>query len=141
MASNTADPGSAPLLSIGQMAGTLGINVETIRYYQRLGLIATPPRATGSIRRYGPPDIRRLQFIRRAKQLGFSLKDIGLLLQLDASDCADVCKLAEEKLADVAQRISDLQAVARALEGMIHQCRSSEPASCPIIDALNPPEA
>jgi len=141
MASSTADSDSAPLLSIGRLASSAGVHVETIRYYQRLGLIATPPKAAGSIRRYGPADIRCLQFIRRAKQLGFSLKNIGLLLQLDASDCADVCKLAEEKLADVAQRVSDLKAVARALEGMIHQCRSSEPSNCPIIDALNPPGA
>jgi len=129
---------SAPSLTIGQLARAAEVNVETIRYYQRTGLMRTPAKPLGEIRRYPPDDLSRLRFIRRAKELGFSLKDIHALLQLDETSCDDVRELAEHKLIDVHKRISDLESVAKSLSAMIRQCESSDQPACPIIDSLTP---
>ena len=126
-------------LTIGQLAKAAEVHVETIRYYQRIGLMHTPAKPLGEIRRYHHDDLSRLRFIRRAKELGFSLKDIHVLLQLDEESCDDVRELAEHKLADVRKRISDLESVAKSLSSMIHQCESSDQPACPIIDSLAQP--
>jgi len=126
-------------LTIGQLAKAAEVNVETIRYYQRTSLMRTPTKPLGEIRRYHQDDLSRLRFIRRAKELGFSLKDIHALLQLDEKSCDDVRELAEHKLIDVHKRISDLESVAKSLSTMIRQCESSDQPACPIIDSLTPP--
>ncbi len=134
-------PDPAPEMSIGTLARRAGVNVETVRYYQRRGLMRTPPKPRGGIRRYGENDLARLRFIRRAKALGFSLTDIRALLQLndDAGDpaaCRAVRAIAEEKLADVQKRITDLGTMAEALEQLIQQCDGKSGFPCPIVETL-----
>jgi len=123
-------------LKIGELAKAAKVSVETVRYYQRTALMRTPAKPLGEIRHYHHDDLSRLRFIRRAKELGFSLKDIRVLLQLDEKSCDDVRELAEHKLADVRKRIADLESVAKSLSAMIHQCESSDQPACPIIDSL-----
>jgi len=123
-------------LKIGELARAAEVHVETVRYYQRIKLLPTPEKSIGGIRRYSNDNLSRLRFIRRAKELGFSLKDIHALLQLDEESCDDVRELAEHKLIDVHKRISDLESVAKSLSAMIRQCESSTQTACPIIDSL-----
>lgn len=130
-----------PDITIGALARAAGVHVETIRYYQRRGLLRTPARPAGGIRRYNDDDLARLRFIRRAKQLGFSLRDIRTLLQLDEQHCDDVRALAARELEDVRARMADLESIAATLEAMIRQCESTGGPACPIIDALTDPEA
>ena len=85
-------------MRIGQLARSVGVHVETIRYYQRIGLIELPEKPYGRVRSYTEKDLQRLRFIRRAQRLGFSLEDIRALLELSKSDCQQVQKLAVEKL-------------------------------------------
>lgn len=126
-------------LTIGQVAARAGAHQETIRYYQRLRLLEKPPRRPGSIRRYGDQAVARLRFIKRAQQLGFSLDEVRKLLLLeDGQDCAATRKLAEQKLGVIRSRISDLQRMGRALDGLIAQCRTGKrPRCCPIIGTLS----
>ncbi len=127
-------------LTIGQVAKQAEISIETIRFYERKGLIEEPPRRTSGYREYSPDAIARLVFIRRAKDLGFSLSEIADLLSLrvDAdTTCADVKARAEEKIASIQDRIHSLQRMERALTDLASSCRGSEPASeCPILEAL-----
>jgi len=123
-------------LKIGELARSAKVNVETIRYYQRIKLLRTPEKSIGSIRRYSDNDLSRLRFIRRAKELGFSLRDIHALLLLDEGNCNDVRELAEHKLADIYKRIADLESMARSLSTMIRQCEASNQPACPIIHSL-----
>jgi MerR family mercuric resistance operon transcriptional regulator len=133
--------GSANFLTIGQLARAVGIHVETIRYYQRIGLMPVPTKPAGSIRRYPQATVQRLYFIRRAKELGFSLKDIRLLLQLDETSCDEARAIAKHKLSGIETSIADLQAIADLLKTLIHQCETDEKNHCPIIDVLNPAKA
>ncbi len=123
-------------MSIGALARTAHVHVETVRYYQRLGLMRTPVRPAGGIRRYDEEDLARLRFIRRAKELGFSLRDIRALLQLDAGDCDDARRIAGDKLAEIRRRLHDLAAMAAVLETMIQRCNEARTPACPIIDSL-----
>lgn len=126
-------------LTIGQVASAAGVNKETIRYYQALGLVEQPRRPQGSVRRYGSSTIERLQFIRRAQQLGFTLGEVGKLLLLeDGQDCARTRELAEQKLATIRERIRDLERMRRLLEGLVRQCSDGKrPRRCPIIATLS----
>jgi len=124
-------------MTIGQLARAAEVNVETVRYYQRVGLLPVPPRPQGGYRCYSDADLSRLRFIRRAKTTGFPLKDIQVLLQLDEKNCADVRELAEHKLANIRKRIADLESMATSLSTMILQCESSKQPACPIIDAFS----
>lgn len=126
-------------LTIGEVAAQAAVHKETIRYYQSLGLVEEPPRAPGSIRRYGPDAVARLRFIKRAQQLGFSLDEVKRLLLLeDGQHCARTRKLAEEKLEIIRGRIADLQRMKRALEGLVDECeRGRSPRRCPIIATLS----
>jgi MerR family mercuric resistance operon transcriptional regulator len=126
-------------LTIGQVAVRADVHKETIRYYQRLGLLEEPARRPGSIRRYGVEAVARLRFIKRAQQLGFSLDEVKRLLLLeDGQECAATRKLAEQKLAVIRRRISDLQRMGRALDGLIAEFRiGKRPRRCPIIDTLS----
>ena len=125
-------------ITVGQLAQTAGVNVETIRYYQRIKLLPLPKRDYGSIRRYSFSDLKRVRFIRRAQALGFSLDEVALLLGLsDGKHCAETKALAERKLAMVEEKITDLAAIQGALKGLIAQCsKGSRGCGCPIIDTL-----
>ena len=125
-------------LTVGELAKAAGVHVETVRYYQRRGLLATPERRYGTIRRYTDADHNQLRFIRRAQHLGFTLEEIAQLLALDALRDRDRARtLAEIKVADLDARIVDLQAMRRVLVERIAHCahgQSAEP--CPILDAF-----
>lgn len=124
--------------TVGQLAKTVGVNVETVRYYHRIGLLPTPERAYGSIRHYGRDALRRLRFIKRAQRLGFALEEVSSLLTLDdGKHCAETKALAEQKLALVQQKIVDLAIIETNLRSFIDACaHTSGGCGCPMIDAL-----
>ncbi|MDA8107926.1 MAG: Hg(II)-responsive transcriptional regulator [Betaproteobacteria bacterium] len=127
-----------PTLTIGRLARKAGVNVETVRYYERRGLIARPPRAPNSVRRYGAEALARLRFIKRAQQLGFSLEEIAQLLRLERTrSCRAAHDLASQKLLLVDARLADLRRLRRVLAGLIAQCEVGEQRGrCPIIESL-----
>jgi MerR family mercuric resistance operon transcriptional regulator len=123
-------------MTIGALARAGGVGVETIRYYQRRGLLAEPPRA-GGMRRYGATDVRRLRFIRMAAEAGFTLAQIGELLELDAGeDRAKARALAETQVAVIDAQIAKLAQARAALEGLAHRCAAGEGDGCPILEAF-----
>ena len=129
-------------LTIGQVAKRAGVGVETIRFYERDGLIAEPARRPASrYRQYPPQAVRRVRFIRHAKDLGFTLKEIQELLELrvnPGSTCADVRKRAQEKIADIEERVVSLQRMKTALERLARKCRGQGPTTeCPILEELD----
>lgn len=125
-------------ITISRLAGTAGVNVETVRFYQRRGLLNEPVRPEGGYRTYKEDDIRRIRFIKRAQLLGFTLDEIAELLKLEGSrTCADTRDLAAKKLAMVESKLSDLLAMKKALTEMIGRCGKGDRTSeCPIIQAL-----
>jgi MerR family transcriptional regulator, mercuric resistance operon regulatory protein len=125
-------------IRISELAKQAGVHVETIRYYQGIGLLPRPRREHGRIGRYDSDDLKRLRFIKRAQALGFSLEEIALLLGLsDGEHCAETKALAEKKLAMVEEKIGDLSAIENALKGLITECsQGSRRSGCPIIDTL-----
>jgi MerR family transcriptional regulator, mercuric resistance operon regulatory protein len=125
-------------VTIGQLAAAAGVNIETIRYYQRRKLLALPDRPSGRIGRYPPSALTRLRFIKRSQSLGFSLDDVQALLSLDdGQHCTAARAIGEHKLADVRQRIQTLQALEAALQQLVNQCATSKrKVSCPLIEAL-----
>ncbi len=129
--------------TIGALAQAAGVNVETIRFYQRRGLLAEPNKPLGGIRRYGDAEVARVLFIKAAQRIGFTLDEIAQLLQLDdGAHCAEARAIAEHKLADVRQRLQDLQRIEAALAQLVDRCASRRgQVSCPLIDALQPPAA
>ena len=130
------------ILTIGQLAKNAQVNVETVRYYERRGLLPKPPRRESGYREYPLDAVARLQFIKRAKELGFSLKEILELfsLRIDPhTTCGDVKKRAEHKIADIEERIRILQGMKKALAKLAGQCKGRGPTTeCPILDALKP---
>ena len=123
-------------MTIARLAAAGGVGVETIRYYQRRGLLAEPPRA-GAVRRYGPGELRRLLFIRRAQAAGFTLEEIGELLALDSGqDRARVRALAGERLAALESKIAELEAARSALTRLSHACAAGTKGPCPILEAF-----
>jgi MerR family mercuric resistance operon transcriptional regulator len=128
-------------LTIGRLAKQAGVGVETIRFYEREGLIAQPDRRPSGYRQYPPEAVRRVRFIRHAKELGFTLREIQELLGLRVdprSTCADVRGRAKAKIADIEERIASLQRMKGALERLCRKCRGREPATeCPILDELD----
>lgn len=125
-------------LTIGRLARSAGVNIQTIRFYQRLGLIAKPPKPLGGMRHYPSDTVGRVRFVKRAQALGFSLDEIALLLGLsDGKHCAETKALAEKKLATVEQKMNDLAAIQKALKGLVAECsKGSRKSGCPIIDSL-----
>lgn len=128
-------------LTIGQLAHACGVGVETIRFYERQGLLPAPPRSGAGYRHYPASAVQRLSFIRRAKELGFTLKEISelLLLQDDgqAHSRAEVKAIAEARLAEVTAKIHDLERVRTALTQLAACCSGEGPVQgCPIIEAL-----
>jgi MerR family mercuric resistance operon transcriptional regulator len=129
---------SQAVLTIGRLARSAGVNIQTIRFYQRRGLVAKPTKPTGGVRRYAPDAVARIRFIKRAQALGFSLDEVALLLGLsDGQHCAETKALAEKKLRMVQEKMSALAAIQDALTGLITKCsKGSRGCGCPIIDAL-----
>lgn len=125
-------------MTIGQLAKAAGVNVETVRYYQRRDLIAAPARPPGGIGRYAAAALARIRFIKRAQSLGFSLDDVQALLSLhDGRTCSSARRIAQHKLDEVRERIATLQALQDVLEGLVTQCAlSNSRVSCPIIESL-----
>lgn len=122
-------------MTIGTLAKTAGVNVETIRFYQRKGLMPEPKRSPGSVRRYGAEAERRLRFIRNAQEIGFSLAEVAELLRLQRG-CLGAHDLAVARLADIERRLSSLSRARAALMDLIQRCERESAPSCPIIDAL-----
>ncbi|TAN08224.1 MAG: MerR family transcriptional regulator [Rhodanobacteraceae bacterium] len=124
--------------TIGSLARAAAVNVETIRYYQRRGLVGEPPKPPGGIRRYDESHAGRLRFIRQAQTLGFSLGEVADLLALeDGCHCREAGRLGAAKLALVRERIAQLRCVEKALAGMVGQCRGNTgKVHCPLIASL-----
>lgn len=125
-------------IGIGQLAARAGVSIDTVRYYERSGLLAPQARLPSGYRRYGEGQVSRLRFIRRAQDLGFSLKDIRELLALSKGrDVARVKRVAEQKLADVEERLAALNRVRDALSTLVESCPGhGRSADCPILAAL-----
>ena len=128
-------------LTIGQVARNGGVGIETVRFYERQGLLEEPARKESGYRQYDEDVVARLRFIRRAKELGFSLKEIKELLALrvdPTTTCAEVRSKAAAKIVDIEQKIEALQRIKKALVKLTTVCRGRGPTSeCPILDALD----
>ena len=128
-------------IQIGELSKRTGCNIETIRYYERIALLPVPARSAGHYRLYDTDAVQRLAFIRRARELGFTLEEIRTLLSLSvrggAGACADVRALAESHLAEVRGKIADLRAMERVLGDAVRRCAAGGMPGCPIIDALS----
>ena len=125
-------------VTIGALAAAAGVGVETIRYYQRKGLLPEPARPHGSVRRYGPADVARVRFVKSAQRTGFSLDEIAQLLQLeDGAQCAQARTIAAHRLLDVRRRIADLQRIEAALAELVGRCAEGRGrVACPLIASL-----
>jgi len=127
--------GAGPL-TIGKLAAAAGVGVETVRFYQRKGLLETPVRDAG-IRRYRAEDLRRLRFIRQAQAAGFTLEEIRELLALDASqDRARARELAKARIASLGEKIAELEQAREALRRLAQECGSGSPGPCPILSSF-----
>lgn len=125
-------------LTIGHLAKAAEVNVETIRYYQRVKLITEPNKPAQGYRIYPEETLKRIKFIKRAQQLGFSLKEIEELLQLGEGNCHDVRQLAETKRNQIDKQINDLQNLRKTLSQLITSCKSDNRNShCAIVEALS----
>src|SRR5579864_2180750 len=125
-------------LPIGELSRRTGCNIETIRYYERIGLMPAPPRR-GRYRSYGAEDVARLGFVRRARELGFTLSDVRALLGLAAggeATCDEVRELAAAHLRDVRARLSDLRRMERVLADSVRACDAGETTECPLVETL-----
>ena len=127
--------------TIGQLAKRAGVGIETVRFYEREGLIPEPPRRPSGYRDYPPDTVTRIVFIRRAKELGFSLKEINELLDFRVRprrSCARVQRSAEAKIADIDGKIANLQRMRRALKDLTRACEDRTPTTeCPILSSLD----
>jgi MerR family transcriptional regulator, copper efflux regulator len=129
-----------PTMTIGEVARRAGVAADTVRFYEHQGLLEEPARRPSGYREYDEGVVARLRFIQKAKDLGFTLKEVGELLALRSgtdSTCADVRRQAAAKLADVEAKLLELQRIRDALATLVASCRGSGPTSdCPILDAL-----
>lgn len=126
-------------MKIGEAAAVSGCHLETVRYYERIGLLPKPTRTGSGYRAYGDGDVRRLRFITRGRELGFSLDEIRGLLQLSSDpslSCVEVDHLARTHLAEIETRLSELRRMARELRRTITTCGQGQRAECAILDAL-----
>ncbi len=130
-------------LTIGAFARAAGVNVETIRFYQRKGLLLEPDKPHGRIRRYGEADVNRVRFVKSAQRLGFSLDEIADLLRLeDGTHCDEASGLAEHKLRDIRDKLADLRRMETALTELVGACHARRgTVSCPLIASLQRGEA
>ena len=125
--------------TIGALSKGTGCHIETIRYYERIGLMPKPPRSPGGHRLYEEDHLRRLTFIRRSRELGFTLEEVrGLLRLVDGGSytCAEVKALTLDHAAEVRRKVADLRKLERVLKEMAAECDGGEVPDCPIIDAL-----
>jgi MerR family mercuric resistance operon transcriptional regulator len=124
--------------TIGRLAVAAGVNVETVRYYQRIGLMPVPRKALGGIRRYSTEELSRLRFIKTAQGLGFTLEEVADLVKLaDGTRCAEAQRIASRKLETVRTRKRDLERIEKALTGLLRQCATQRgTVRCPLIAAL-----
>ena len=128
-------------LTIGRLACKAGVNVETVRYYQRIGLVEEPGKPAEGFRIYSPDTVDRITFIKRAQVLGFSLDEVRELLEIGDGHCADVRSRAEEKRDRVVAQIGELDALRRTLDTLIDACLAGrDDAHCPIVESLAKPE-
>ena len=127
-------------MTVGQLAREAGVNLETVRFYERKGLMPRPPRRPSGYREYPPEAVRRIRFIQRGKELGFSLREIAELLRLRVDpgrNCAEVKRQAEAKLADIEMKLRELRHMQMALKKLASECTGRGPTSqCPLLDAL-----
>ena len=124
--------------TISVAAAEAGVNIETIRYYQRIGLIDEPAKPLSGFRIYPQATVNRIRFIQRAQALGFSLAEIRILLELDDGNCKKTQQLAEQKLALIQQKINDLNTMAGVLKQQVKACKNNtDTACCPLISSLN----
>lgn len=131
-------------LTIGQLADSTGVGIETLRFYEREGLMDAPARTRSGYRSYEDSAITRLNFIRRAQALGFSLKEIRELIDLHdrpQSDCSDINEVAQNKLRDVEKKISDLQQMRDTLKTLVASCQGGSTAECSVISCVTAVEA
>lgn len=137
---SAASPNSFAL-PIGELSRRTGVHIETIRYYERIKMLPAPQRTASGRRVYGSAETRTLSFIRRARELGFTLEEIRALLALSAEGGPEVCaegrELAAGHLAEVQAKIADLRAMERVLADTVRRCDAGESAGCPLIDTLS----
>ena len=137
----SASPRQPAQLSIGELSRRTRVNIETIRYYERIEMLPPPPRTASGRRVYGPAETRALSFIRRARELGFTLGEIRALLALSgegaSESCAEVRELAAAHLAEIRGKIADLKAMERVLADAVERCDAGEAQGCPVLDALS----
>ncbi len=125
-------------LTIGKLAKQANVTIETIRYYQRKGLLVEPNKPTTGYRLYPTDAISRLRFIKRAQQSGFTLKEITELLELDSEHCQDVKKMAEQKRQQIDKQLKELTALRKVLDKLVKSCQKTpSPHHCSIIDAFS----
>ena len=127
-------------VSIGELSKHSGVNIETIRYYERIKMLPAPPRTASGRRLYGPTEKRTLAFIRRSRDLGFTLEEIRALLALggpDRAPCADVHKIASAHLANVRKKLSDLVNLESILAETVAHCSDGASPDCPVLDILD----
>jgi MerR family mercuric resistance operon transcriptional regulator len=128
-----------PALTIGTLSARTGVNIETIRFYERVGILPKPPRSAGGHRIYGQDQLMRLHFVRRSRELGFSLDEIrGLLRLVDGGHytCAEVKAITLDHLGDIRRKIADLRCLERTLANVAGKCRGGKAPDCPVIEAL-----
>lgn len=133
---------SPPAFSIGQLARATGVKAETIRFYERIGIMPKPARSSANYRAYAEAHVRRLAFVRRCRDLGFTLEQVRELLRLaDQRDrpCDEVDAIARQHLAEVEAKIADLSRLAEELRHLSTQCRGGRISDCRVIEALAPP--
>lgn len=125
-------------MTIGGLAAAAGVNAETVRYYQRRGLLAEPHKPQGGVRRYGEVDVARVGFVKAAQRLGFSLDEIATLLRLDdGTHCREARELGQHKLHEVRQKLADLRQIESVLASLVRDCGGRRSTvSCPLIAAL-----
>ncbi|HXL14175.1 MAG TPA: helix-turn-helix domain-containing protein [Bradyrhizobium sp.] len=130
----------AEILSIGELSKRSGVKVETIRYYERVKMLPAPPRTTSGRRVYGTMDLRTLAFIRRSRELGFSLDDIRALLRLGGpakASCREVHEIAAHHLEDIRAKLDDLTKLERLLAKTVARCTGKTAPDCPVLDILD----
>lgn len=130
----------AGALAIGELSRLTGVNIETIRYYEKVNLLPAPLRTEGGHRLYGPRETRTLAFIRRARELGFALDEIRALLDLGGpgkASCSEVKQIAAHHLDDIRAKIADLRKLERLLASTIAKCSGRKAPDCPVIDILD----
>jgi len=124
-------------ITIGVLAREAGVGVETVRYYQRIGLLNEPPKPLSGYRTYKQQDVDQIRFIQRAKTLGFSLAEVAAILKLGSESCNETRTLAADKLTDVRAKIRDLSELAATLESLISSCdQNIHNENCPIISTI-----